>query len=368
MPSVTVSCSANSGGLVCTSSVGGTYEQARSGSADLSVSTNPFGVGQGYVVYSPSGYYYCQIGYLEFDITSVIPDGSEASDIRLELYTTTSSSLADRTYEVRAFDYGSSLVAADWVPGSTIGSQQLLASRQAAFSAGWVSFTPEAALLATVGGVVRMACCIDSFRAGVTPVDREAQWFRNVYPYKPRLVITYSQAATQEAVEMALSTSITLKSTSTLTSDLDVQTRRSTAAVSAGVGLKSGTGAGQADLVWSDTRTLAASATEDLDLAGSLTDAFGATLTFARVKEVTITAAGGNTNNVVAGNATSNGFVGPWGATGTVSVRPGGFSSCCCSDATGWVVTAGTGDLLKVANSGSGTSVTYTIKIVGCSA
>ena len=36
-------------------------------------------------------------------------------------------------------------------------------------------------------------------------------------------------------------------------------------------------------------------------------------------------------------------------------------------DATGWTVTAGTGDLLKIANSTSGT-VLYRIVIIGCSA
>jgi hypothetical protein len=63
-------------------------------------------------------------------------------------------------------------------------------------------------------------------------------------------------------------------------------------------GLTSGTGAGAADLMFTDTRTLAASGTENLDLAGSLTDAFGATLTFVELRAVVIKASPGNTNNV----------------------------------------------------------------------
>jgi hypothetical protein len=132
--------------------------------------------------------------------------------------------------------------------------------------------------------------------------------------------------------------------------------------------LASGTGLNQADRIFHDQRTLAASASEDLDLAGGLTDAFGATLTFARVKGLIIVAAAANTNNVVIGNATANAFVGPFGAaTHTLAVRPGGVLALFAPDATAYAVTAGTGDLLKVLNSAGGTSVTYDLIIVGAS-
>ena len=136
------------------------------------------------------------------------------------------------------------------------------------------------------------------------------------------------------------------------------------------VNLTSGTGAGQVDRIFSDTRTITASSTEDLDLAGVLTDSFGATITFARVKAIMVTAASGNTNNVVVGAGTN-----PWltmlNSTGTVTLRPGaGFMAWIggSTDTTGWAVTAATGDILKVANSSSGSSVTYDIVILGCSA
>ncbi len=132
--------------------------------------------------------------------------------------------------------------------------------------------------------------------------------------------------------------------------------------------LTSGTGADQADLMFADTRTLAASATENLDLAGSLTDAFGATLAFAKIKAIIVQAAAANTNDVVVGGAASNAFTGPLGGTDpTVAARPGG-AIVLFAPATGWTVTAGTGDILKVANSSSGTSVTYSIVIIGTSA
>lgn len=132
-----------------------------------------------------------------------------------------------------------------------------------------------------------------------------------------------------------------------------------------------GTAAGQADRIFHDRRTLAASAAEDLDLAGVLLDVYGATITFARIKVLYIAADPGNTNNVIVGNAATNGFI-TWvgAATHTVTVRPGGALLLVAggADATGYAVTAGTGDLLHITNSGAGTSVTYDVVLIGASA
>ncbi len=136
-----------------------------------------------------------------------------------------------------------------------------------------------------------------------------------------------------------------------------------------GFGLTSGTGLNQADKIWADTRIIAASGTDDLDLAGVLTDAFGASITFARIKAMLIYAWGANTNNVVVGAAASNQFINWVGAgTHTVNVRPGGLLLLATPDATAYAVTAGTGDLLRVANSAGGTGVTYDICLIGSSA
>lgn len=134
------------------------------------------------------------------------------------------------------------------------------------------------------------------------------------------------------------------------------------------VDLASGTGENQADLIFADSRTLTASSTENLDLAGSLASPHGATLTFATVKAIYIKAAAANTNNVVVGGAGSNTFVGPFSdSSDKIAVRPGGVLMISATE-TGWTVTASTGDILLVANSSSGTSVTYDIIIVGTSA
>lgn len=128
-----------------------------------------------------------------------------------------------------------------------------------------------------------------------------------------------------------------------------------------------GAGAGQANLQWSDERTLAASGTENLDLAGSLANLLGAAV-FARVKYIKITASANNTNNVNFTRPASNGLAGIFLAAGDgVSIPPGGKFEWGDPGATGVAVTASTGDLLTVANSAAGTSVTYRIIIIGAS-
>lgn len=168
---------------------------------------------------------------------------------------------------------------------------------------------------------------------------------------------------------MALTTNIRVGVTALLTGSVDLAQLSAPHSKEFTQSWISGTGASQADLVWGDTRTLAASATEDLDLAGTLTAALGGTVTFARVKAIMVTADPGNTNNVVIGAASATQWVGPFGAaTHTHSVQPGGVYLAVAPGATAWPVTAGSTDLLKVANSGAGTGVTYSILLIGASA
>lgn len=139
------------------------------------------------------------------------------------------------------------------------------------------------------------------------------------------------------------------------------------------VAMATGTGAGQADLLYQDTNTLGASATLDVDLSGVLTTPVGGGLvSFARIKGLVVAAAAGNTNNVVVGGAAATQFVGPFGsATHTIAVRPGEFKvliACGAADAIGYPVTGGASDFLRITNGGAGTSVTYDLIVIGCSA
>lgn len=169
---------------------------------------------------------------------------------------------------------------------------------------------------------------------------------------------------------MALTSRVSMALAATYTSAQDLTTVSSPLSLSQQWDLGNGTGAGQADRLFSDRRTLAASATEDLDLAGVLTDAFGATLTFARIKALLVRASSGNTNSVVLGAASSNPWATLLNGTGTLTLRPGAsvLLSAGVGDATAYAVTAATGDLLKVANSAGGSAVTYEIAIIGASA
>lgn len=131
--------------------------------------------------------------------------------------------------------------------------------------------------------------------------------------------------------------------------------------------LLSGTGASQADMAWTDTRTLGASATEDLDLAGSLVDAFGATITFAKLKAIIVLADSGNTNDVQVTRPASNGVPIFIAAGDGVNVKPGGMFALAWPG-TGVTVTAATGDLITITNSAGTTGVTYKVIFIGTSA
>jgi hypothetical protein len=137
----------------------------------------------------------------------------------------------------------------------------------------------------------------------------------------------------------------------------------------------SGVGAAQADKIYAETRTIVASGNVHLDLAGVLTDIFGAVITFARIKAIIVLADAGNTNDVIVGGAAANPFIGPFidaAATAlaqpAIKVRPGGMLINIAPDATGWAVTPATGDQLDLTNSAGSTSVAVTTILIGASA
>lgn len=113
-----------------------------------------------------------------------------------------------------------------------------------------------------------------------------------------------------------------------------------------------GTGALQGDLIYQGTLALTAG-TNNVDLSGVLTDAFGAILTPARIKVIAFR------NNSASNIMTLGNGTNPWstwlGATSTKVVRPGGAFIDIAPDATGWAVTAATGDIFKVAGTGTDT-------------
>lgn len=120
---------------------------------------------------------------------------------------------------------------------------------------------------------------------------------------------------------------------------------------------------GQANVLFSDTRTLAASASEDIDVAGALTDALGASIAAAEIVAIYIGADPGNTNDVQVTRPAANGVPAFLAAGDGVAVGPGDF--LLLTNRKGFAVAAGTGDLIHVANGGAGSSVDYDIVIIG---
>lgn len=167
---------------------------------------------------------------------------------------------------------------------------------------------------------------------------------------------------------MALNTVLTLKLAATLTSALDQGTVSFPGILDWSDLLGTGTGADQADKLFMDTRSLAGTTAESLDLAASLVDGLGGTITFVKIKGIFIRAGAANNGNLAIGGAGANDFVN-WVASATdiINVRPGGIFMLWATEATAYAVTAGTGDLLKINNTGAGAG-TYDIALVGTSA
>jgi hypothetical protein len=164
----------------------------------------------------------------------------------------------------------------------------------------------------------------------------------------------------------SLSSRVQVSVSGTLSDVLALVTAQAPLSQKATIDLANGTGAGQADVIWSDQRTLTTGASEDLDFAGgALTDAFGAAVAPARIKVVYLYAASGNTTNLtIAGDA--NGVPLFDDPTDTVTLKPSGVLLLADPGGTGYVVTADTGDILQVTN-GAGASATYDIVIIGAS-
>lgn len=170
---------------------------------------------------------------------------------------------------------------------------------------------------------------------------------------------------------MALSGTFKVNANFTQTKTPDNTTAQAVINHAAALSFSDGVTAGAADVIWTDTRTLAASASETIDLRGTLTNAYGDAAVFADIRCILVTADDGNTNNVnVTKPSTSPETGAPlFLASGDgIAVRPGGFFAWGCDDATGIPTVAGTADKIGFANSAGSTEVTYKITIVGASA
>ncbi len=125
-----------------------------------------------------------------------------------------------------------------------------------------------------------------------------------------------------------------------------------------------GTGANQADLVFTDTRTIAISTNDDVDLSGVLASAFGATITAAEMVGLVIVNKS-TTQTLTVGVAGTNPWVTMWAASGDgIKVFPGGVFVNFAPDASGLgAVVGAASDVLRIAN-GAGATCDYDIAVL----
>ena len=135
------------------------------------------------------------------------------------------------------------------------------------------------------------------------------------------------------------------------------------------IALLDGVAANQANILFLDERTVASNTSDPLDLNGVLVNAFGATIAAVEIVAIFVInkAKNGtaNTTNLTIGGGTNPvvGYLG--GTTPTIGpIRPGGFVMLGSPDVAGLcTVTAGTGDILNIANS-TGAAATYQVGII----
>jgi hypothetical protein len=134
-----------------------------------------------------------------------------------------------------------------------------------------------------------------------------------------------------------------------------------------------GVGGGQADIAYIAERAVASASNDDIDLAGVLSDALGTTIAAAELVALFLLnrqkSGAANTTNLTIGGGSNPvaGFLG--GTTPTIGpIRPGCVFLLSSPDAAGiGAVVAGTGDILRIANS-AGAQNKYLIGILARSA
>lgn len=122
----------------------------------------------------------------------------------------------------------------------------------------------------------------------------------------------------------------------------------------------------KAEVMFYDERTVAASATSTLDLAAGLTDAFGNTLTFTKLKFIMIENRSTTVGDILRfQRAAANGVVLFSALSDAITIPPGGFVAWSGPSLAAVTVTAATGDILEVVETGGANTVTFRVTIIG---
>jgi hypothetical protein len=131
------------------------------------------------------------------------------------------------------------------------------------------------------------------------------------------------------------------------------------------ISFSDGTGAKKCNQQYHALGTLAQSATDSLDLSGtSLKDGHNRNVALARVQVIKIRNNSTTNSLVIGGNA--NALMIFANANDKLILPPLAEILMVCQSAAGWVVTAGTGDILDITHGGEdATASTYYIEIAG---
>ena len=164
-----------------------------------------------------------------------------------------------------------------------------------------------------------------------------------------------------------LSTSIALNIASTLVKALSLSSPVDQLRIAVNDSFANGTGAGKANMQVGSQRALAWNANESLDLSGdaAFKDNIGDAVTFLNLKLLVVQNLSATNSLKVGGDANPVPCIN--GTTPYVTVPAGGVLILYAGQlATGWTVTAGTGDKLKFTDGGENAAgATYNVVIVG---
>ena len=167
---------------------------------------------------------------------------------------------------------------------------------------------------------------------------------------------------------MELTTQLDLSLNMAESSTLDFGSPTSRVAYSKSISLATGTGLNQADLRWSDQRTLTQNTNEDIDVVGALTGALGTTLSLAKLKMIVLYSLSTNVVNLTISRPATNGVPFLAAASDAFVLVPGGLFVFVNPSLAAVTCTAGTADLINIAAAAGAADAVYDIHIVGTSA
>ena len=161
---------------------------------------------------------------------------------------------------------------------------------------------------------------------------------------------------------MDLLTTIRLTINAVSTNPMDLTTPIDPLAIRKVISLADGNGAGQADIVWHDERTIAMGGNDQLDLNGGLTDAYGDTIAMATLRAIYLYNSS-SADTLVVGRP-QGGVLWFLSTNDYLKLPPQKCLFWECNVA----VTAGTADKILFSAAGSSDAITYQIALIGATA